>query len=436
MVKYLQMDGVDDFLKSPSISFDEVIIDFVPKPVSGTNEYYFDARTGGTSYIYNRTDGVEILSGLSSAFWNNTLFSNGSQGVGSGSRGTLRLVTSAINTDDVNFFSNSGNSFNLAADVYSVKLLLSGTVQAYYDMSLGNQVVGTVQDQSGNGNHATLTGGTWLDDGTGGGTGTIQDGIATLSSTSLFNSSGIPIRISNGIINGLSSFSSNAVPIRLSNSTILGYGTLTATSSVGSQILANAILNGSSLLDSNGIGLKLGQSNSIGNSTINSTGNYITQSDSSIFGNSLVSVTVGSQSLASAIIQSTTNLTANGIKQLIGTSQVNGLSTTSFNGVRVILSDSGIDVNGDLEANAIKLINLDSNINSHGGLFSDGFKLLTGNSNIDVHSTFNAFVGNKYVQVIPIAIDIKRNELIVTNIHRRESATTHIKRKSAIQVKI
>jgi hypothetical protein len=226
--------------------------------------------------------------------------------------------------------------------------------------------------------------------------GTVQTGTSTILSSTSFNSSGIPIRRSNGTINGVSTFSPIAIPIRLSNSTILGYGTLTANSSVGSQILANAILNGSSL----------------------------------------VSVTVGSQSLASAILQSTTHMSANGLKLITGNSQVNGISSTSFNGVRIILSDSGINVDSDLQTNASRLIIADSQLNGNSGLLSDSIRLINLASDINIHSTMTVFIGERYVQVIPIAVDIKRNELIVVNIHRGEVIQSTIKRKSAIQVNI
>lgn len=170
MALYLQMDGVDDWLKAPSITFDEVIMVFKSRQI--TNKYYIDARAGAANtYIYRNSNGQDIAHSslwLNGMYWNDVKGTNVTGFIPYDTKGTLRLVLSASATDDVNFFSNNGNGGNMSADVFSIKLLLGGVLKAHYDMSTG-----TVQDQSGNGNHATLTGGTFVDDGTGGGgTGT------------------------------------------------------------------------------------------------------------------------------------------------------------------------------------------------------------------------------------------------------------------------
>lgn len=160
---YLSLDGVDDYLKTPSITFDEVVMEFKARQTP-TTEYYLDARTGvANTYLYRNTSNVDFTSGsalfVNSMYWDGVKGTNSTTFIPTDTRGILRLVLSAASTDDITFFANNTGAAStcMAADVFSIKLLLGGVVKAHYDMTKGN-----VQDQSGNNNHATLTGGIWV----------------------------------------------------------------------------------------------------------------------------------------------------------------------------------------------------------------------------------------------------------------------------------
>jgi hypothetical protein len=183
MVKYLSMDGVDDNLAiTTNISFNEVVIDFIPKQKTSGWSYILDGRYGTMSAGYFAFNSQTTISKGENwgSYYNNGVLN---QVPTKGTRTTLKIMTgsNAVFTSKMRIFSiSSGGMDFLSADVFNIKFLNNGVVIAHYDMSTG-----TVQDQSGNGNHATLTGGTWMDDGTGGGTiPTIHEGESILSSVS------------------------------------------------------------------------------------------------------------------------------------------------------------------------------------------------------------------------------------------------------------
>ena len=151
-----------DLLKTPSITFDEVIMEFMSFPVTSQNQYYMDMRTGiASGFVYRNTSELDQFSNSASFangfYLNGVQLSAGTIDIPSGVRNSMRLVLSASGTDDVNIMSQNNNAGKMTANVYSVKFLNAGNLVAHYDMTTG-----TVNDQSGNGNHGVLTGGTWI----------------------------------------------------------------------------------------------------------------------------------------------------------------------------------------------------------------------------------------------------------------------------------
>ncbi|WP_423408007.1 hypothetical protein AABM38_20395 [Heyndrickxia sp. MSNUG] len=168
MAKYLQMDGVDDFLRTSTITFNKMTIDyFMDSPQPQSRYALLDVRTGGTGIF----DSAYTTGG--------TYFTDGKTYGGMsqfpiGVRRLLDVNLASLTTDNANVFSWNDGTKNTKGNIYSIKFFNGSNLVAHYDMSTG-----TVQDQSGNGNHATLTGGTWLDDGTGG-TPTGTDGSVSV----------------------------------------------------------------------------------------------------------------------------------------------------------------------------------------------------------------------------------------------------------------
>lgn len=164
MTYYLQMDGVSNYLKTPSMTFNKIIID--AKFRAANSRIYLDARNGfGTGYLQKTAGGGDNWgTSISGVKVDGVAKSNGASFIPFDTRCTLEVNFSTSAADDVNIFSSSSNAAFVAGDLYSAQFYNGVTLVANYDMTLGNQVIGTVQDQSGNGNHATLIGGTWVDD--------------------------------------------------------------------------------------------------------------------------------------------------------------------------------------------------------------------------------------------------------------------------------
>jgi hypothetical protein len=159
MTIYLQLNGTTDYIQLPSMTLDRIVIDFKPGSLTKANEYILgDNRSG---YIRNNgTTGNEeklnysfTVGGVASTGSNNLVLPN--------TRCTLDATRSST-TPSVKIGSDVSGLNNLNGAFYDIKVYSSGAIVAHYDLSNG-----TVQDISGNGRHATLTGGTWVDDGGG-----------------------------------------------------------------------------------------------------------------------------------------------------------------------------------------------------------------------------------------------------------------------------
>lgn len=199
MVKYLSFDGVDDYLKTPSITFDKIIMDFSADQKASVAQIYFDLRSGaGVRYLIRNSD-LDSWSGLSQIKVNGTVVTNNTAFIPKNTRVLLEVSVGLVVTDDVNIFShNNGGIQFMKGLLYDAKFYNGTALVAHYDMATE-----TVQDQSGNGNHATLTGGTWMDDGVGGSTPEIITASPiSFTGQSSFSLSGVKV------INGSIAFSS------------------------------------------------------------------------------------------------------------------------------------------------------------------------------------------------------------------------------------
>jgi len=143
------MDGVDDNILVPSMTYDRIIID---------TQYQYDNSI--IRYI------VQNNNALARIQTNNSLFVAGgytASGFNLTERHILHLTLTSSITNTNRFFARTDASTNhLKGNIYDIKIYNGVTLHAHYDMTTG-----TVQDQSGNNRHAELTGGTWItvDDG-------------------------------------------------------------------------------------------------------------------------------------------------------------------------------------------------------------------------------------------------------------------------------
>lgn len=157
MTFFLQMDGIDDKLSTPSLTFDEVVIVFYPEFKSGVQQRYMDI---GYQWINRQSNGVDDWTTIyKEVYLNGVSIVRGSSSVPDKTKSTMRIKTDAMKTSTIMFFSYALNSQFLQGRIYDVKVLRQGALVAHYDMSTK-----TVQDQTGNGYHGIITGATWVDD--------------------------------------------------------------------------------------------------------------------------------------------------------------------------------------------------------------------------------------------------------------------------------
>lgn len=180
MAYYLQMDGVDDRIALPSMTFTEIIMDFKVSS-KGSFERYWSLPLGA-EYLQVASGAVnDQFSAGVTQYINGVAQTNLTPMLTVGTRALSRSVMST-KTNVIYIMSN--NTGNIAhGDLWDIKIYNGATLQAHYDLSTQ-----TVQDQSGNGRHATLVGGTYVDDGVGG--GTTEEGSATLQAVATLTATG------------------------------------------------------------------------------------------------------------------------------------------------------------------------------------------------------------------------------------------------------
>jgi hypothetical protein len=175
MAYYLQMDGVDDKVATPSMTMTEVILEFVVETRVANHKIWgtpFSAdylSWNGTVDLWAGTVSAVYLDGVAQT--NSTVF------IPLNTKVTARIALSAAKTATQHVFSTNQTSGYVKGKLYNIKFYNGVTLMAHYDLTLGN-----AQDQSGNARHATLTGGTFVDDGVSSGTAytaSLSDAIAT-----------------------------------------------------------------------------------------------------------------------------------------------------------------------------------------------------------------------------------------------------------------
>lgn len=178
---YLQMDGISDYLRTPQVTIDRIVMEFTYEPnnpPSTTAYYLFDARGGTPSandMVYVNTNNTLAKgSGVTSLKLDGVTVPTTANVTPSTKYTIDALYPSSISeVNGIEFFVNFAfqNTTRTKGKLYKITGYNAGLVAFHYNMELGN-----VQDQSGNGKHGVLTGGTWVDD-------SIQffDGSITLS---------------------------------------------------------------------------------------------------------------------------------------------------------------------------------------------------------------------------------------------------------------
>lgn len=195
MAYYLQMDGVDDKLAIPSFAYDEVIFDFWFETTSGSWLTFLESPSGTARLIRRNGSNQHNYSGFTNVYIDDIAVTNNTLFIPTDRRSIMKAVSSSIAS--VSYINSNQLSSNFTkAKLYDIKFYNGGVLQAHYNMSTQ-----TVQDQSGNGRHATLTGGTWVDDGSGGGTDVTVNSVVATNTVSM--SSPTVTTTSNAVINSV-----------------------------------------------------------------------------------------------------------------------------------------------------------------------------------------------------------------------------------------
>lgn len=155
------MDGVDDYIQTPIITFKEIALDVEVKLEGSPWKYITDARDGTGAYLFVNSSRAVSFS-QSSVFVDDIPISKDQvDGIPSEERITIRHILTEQASADVTIFSRFSLMQYMSGKIYDIQFLDdSSNVVAHFDMSTK-----TVNDLTGNGNHATLHGGTWVEGG-------------------------------------------------------------------------------------------------------------------------------------------------------------------------------------------------------------------------------------------------------------------------------
>lgn len=159
MPTFLSMDGVDDYILTPSMTFTKVILDATFTSIGAINTAIIDTRKDFQAYAFANGASNNKYNFLGFNLYEDGVVKSTNESITLGKRLLFEASRGTAITTRVNIFSDNNNSRVLKGQIYDIKFYNGVALVAHYDMSTG-----TMQDQSGNGNHATMVGGTWIND--------------------------------------------------------------------------------------------------------------------------------------------------------------------------------------------------------------------------------------------------------------------------------
>jgi hypothetical protein len=378
MALYLQTDGVDDNLKTPSISFTKIVMDALIEHKTATAQMYVDYRPGiGFTNFLRATTDKDQFPGINSVKIDGVSKTNDTQFIPSNTRFIAELEDS-LGTGAITIFAHNNGSQCTKGKIYDIKFYNGATLVAHYDMTTG-----TVQDQSGNGRHATLTGGTWLDDGTGGGTAEpIDAGDVAISASSALTAQADRVLTANSELQASSLLSASA------NRILTGDGNFTANSNL--TAFANRILNADSILNAS--------------TSLTAEGEVISLE---------LSVTMSASS----------SLTAQATKILNGETQLVAGSNLTAEGEVVTLELSvNMSATAGLQASGSRVVIGDVILSAHGEVLASGTAIYDGEAVFIATGNIDPIVldYSNYRQVISFDIAINLRDFTDLNIALRQ----------------
>lgn len=160
---HLYFNGTSNYLQIPSMTVDRFEADILLDGATANDSnirVLIDFRTGGTQFLANQ---YTTVSGFPSFKVNDVTYAiadNGFANIPKDVKANIKVNLSSIVTDDIVMFAGNGKTqYFLKGKLYALKFLNGATVTAQYDFTTGSGT--TLNDISGNGKHATITGATW-----------------------------------------------------------------------------------------------------------------------------------------------------------------------------------------------------------------------------------------------------------------------------------
>lgn len=154
-----------DYIKAPILTFDELIMDITPE-FEARNQCLFDARDTSTAFLINQANKTEIWQDIIPSTDASRKFNQNVSHFTSGKRQIIQAIFITNNTPTpitsaLTLLSNNTFIDGMSGKIHNIKILLSGVIVAEYDFEQEFSSTSVI-DKSGNGNHATLKGGTWV----------------------------------------------------------------------------------------------------------------------------------------------------------------------------------------------------------------------------------------------------------------------------------
>ncbi|MFE5321180.1 fibronectin type III domain-containing protein [Paenibacillus sp. NPDC056579] len=162
----LSMNGLNDYITTPSISFDTVVMDISVSPNKNVYSAYLDAsKSIAQSTVVRDSSGRDLLQAAWKSIFVDGVDKTSLQGttaiVPSNQRTTVKSVLKAPGKSIIYIFANQLGSIPMKGVLYGVQILQGSQVVASYDFTVPF-AGSTVLDKSGNNNNGKLQGGTWI----------------------------------------------------------------------------------------------------------------------------------------------------------------------------------------------------------------------------------------------------------------------------------
>lgn len=152
----LIMDGVDDYIQTPSVTFNRISFDFMWEDTG--LEHFLTRNIVSYNDLFIYTGIYQRGFGLYNPVYVDGSVITDSFQIPYSTRVELEAHAPNVYTDKINIFADDKNVRASKGRIYGVKIYNNDILVAHYDTATGSVV-----DRSGNGNHATLVGGTWAE---------------------------------------------------------------------------------------------------------------------------------------------------------------------------------------------------------------------------------------------------------------------------------